>query len=408
MFVQYVQSVRKGWGRSLIFKSQGKFEMGNKPSVLVSILFVFFFCAFSESYGQNELKQKIITLADEKFAAARNYSDQTPGLLVGVWSGSQSLNLTYALGLANTETDEVLTKEHSFKIASVTKSMVTTVIAQYMDEGLLTFDTPLSTYYPTLKQAQDITIRMLGDMTSGYYDYLSGEYEELFDNTPNLTATAQELIDEGLRHAMHYHPGNGMNYSNTNTVILGQIIEKISGQPLETQLKARLFTPLGMSRSGAPASGSYMPAPNAHSYHPDTSEDWTNKMDYSPEYACGNAYSVLSDLKIWAKALATGSMTTPETHQKRLVKGRPFPEAPNYIYHFGLIDYNGFLGHSGDTDYYQTEAYHHPEKDITIIVLSNSSLTGFTGDLFRNIVKLLENRLSKAAIVPVLDFLPRG
>lgn len=125
-----------------------------------------------------------------------------------------------------------------------------------------------------------------------------------------------------------------------------------------------------------------MPAPNAHSYHPDTSENWINKMDYSPEYACGNAYSVLSDLKIWAKKLATGSMTTPETHQERFAKGSSFPEAPSYIYHFGLIDYRGFLGHNGETDYYLTEAYQYPEKDITIILLSNSSLTGFTSDLF--------------------------
>ncbi len=364
--------------------------MNNKPSALFLITFVFLLCACAESYGQSEIEQKIISLVNEKFAAAKNYSDQTPGLLVGVWGGTQSLNLTYALGLASTETNEDLKNEHSFKIASVTKSMITTVIAQYVDEGLLTFDTPLSTYYPTLSQAENITIRMLGDMTSGYHDYLSGEYEELFDNTPNLTATPQELIDEGLAHNLHYHPGTGMNYSNTNTVILGQIIEKISGQSLESQLKARLFSPLGMSRSGAPASGSYMPPPKAHSYHPTTADDWTDKMDYSPEYACGNAYSVLSDLKIWVKALTSGSITTPETHKERLSRGHPFPEAPSYIYHFGIIDYSGFLGHSGDTDYYQTEAYRHPEKDISIVILSNSSLTGFTGDVFRNLVKLLE------------------
>lgn len=337
------------------------------------------------------MEQKIISLVNEKFTTAGNYSDQTPGLLVCVWGGNQSLDLTYALGLANIQSKENLTIEHSFKIASVTKSMVTTVIAQYVDEGLLTFDTPLSTYYPKLTQAENITIRMLGDMTSGYHDYLSGEYEELFDNTPNFTATPQELIDEGLAHNLHYQPGTDMNYSNTNTVILGQIIEMISGQSLESQLKTRVFTSLGMSRSGAPASGSYMPTPNAHSYHPTTAEDWTDKMDYSPEYACGNAYSVFSDLKIWVKALATGSMTTPETHQERLARGRPLPEAPSYIYHFGIIDYNGFLGHSGDTDYYQTEAYHHPEKDISIAILSNSSLTGFTGDVFRDLVKLLES-----------------
>lgn len=366
--------------------------MKRKFSAPAFLIVVIFFCACSEVCATSDMEERIITLVNDEFAAANKMGNQTPGLLVGVWGGNQHLDLIYELGFANTETGEKLTRDHSFKIASVTKSMVTTLIAQYIDEGLLLFDTPLSTYYPNLKQAQNVTIRMLGDMTSGYHDYLSGEYEEKFDNIPNFSASPRELIDEAMAHDLHYPPGTGMNYSNTNTVILGQIIEQISGQSLESQLRTRLFTPLGMSHSGAPASGGFLPEPSAHSYHPATMEDWTDNMDYSPEYACGNAYSVLSDLKIWAKALATGTLTTSETHRQRLAAGHAFTEAPGYIYHFGILEYKGFLGHSGDTDYYLTEAYHHPEKDITIVILSNSSLTGFTGDIFRRIVDLLENQ----------------
>ena len=61
--------------------------MNNKPSALFLITFVFLLCACSESYGQSEMEQKIISLVNEKFAAAKNYSDQTPALLVGVWGG---------------------------------------------------------------------------------------------------------------------------------------------------------------------------------------------------------------------------------------------------------------------------------------------------------------------------------
>ncbi|WP_462326031.1 serine hydrolase domain-containing protein [Desulfoplanes sp.] len=358
--------------------------------VLFLFILVLFLCSCEGSGKYSETERKIINLADGQFEAAQGYSNNVPGLIVSVQDKSRSVDLTYTIGLADTGTEEKLTKKHSFKIASVTKSMVTNVIAQYVDDGILTFDTPLSTYFPDLRQAADVTVRMLGDMTSGYHDYLSGDYEEQFDNTPYFTAIPQELIDEGLSHGLLYSPGTGMSYSNTNTVILGQIIEQLSGQSLETVLRERLFTPLGMSHSGAPASGSYMPEPNAHSYHPDTLEDWTEKMDYSPEYACGNAYSTIRDLKIWVKALATGALLSPATYSECIANGNPFAEAPSYIYRFGILEYKGFLGHSGDTDYYLSEAFYHPEKDITIVVLSNTSLTGFTGEVFRQIVDLLE------------------
>ena len=341
--------------------------------------------------NKTELKQEIRQVVKQRFENAKNHGLKATGAVVGVWDYKREFNVQYAIGKADRSTEEALTKKHSFKIASVTKSMVTTLICQLIDEGKLSYNTPLSKFFPDLPKAEKVTIRMLGDMTSGYFDYLSDEeflYE--FDNTPHFTATPQELIQVGMSHVMQYEPGTDINYSNTNTVILGLIIEKITGRPLEKALQNSLFDPLDLQKTGAPPKGSYLPEPAAHSYHPDIGEDWTYKMDYSPEYACGNAYSILEEVKTLIEAISKGNLIKSDTHQKRFSKGKLLPDAPEDLtYHFGLIKYKSFLGHSGNTDYYLSEAYYSPEKETTIVVLSNSSAQGLTWYLFKDVLNVL-------------------
>lgn len=294
--------------------------------------------------------EKIKNLVDESVALAGAHDLDVPGVVVGVWDRKQGLNVTYATGVAEKEGSVALTTEHSFKIASVTKTMVCTVIVQLVEEGKLSFNMPVSVFFPDLLEADKVTIRMLGDMTSGYFDYLDDEkFLDSFDNTPNFKATPQEMIAVSMAHGMQYEPGTGFNYSNTNTVILGLIIEAITGNTLEQELNSRLYTPLGLTKTGAPSSGSYMPLPRANSYHPATGENWTDKMDYSPEYACGNAYSTLADLRIWVEALANGQLIKDK--EQLFAKGKKFSGAEYYTYHFGIIEYGGYYGHSGDTDY---------------------------------------------------------
>ncbi|WP_028580044.1 serine hydrolase domain-containing protein [Desulfogranum japonicum] len=353
----------------------------------ISAILSLFLCLSSAA----AFDQKIKAIVDAGYAEAQARKANVPGVVAGVWDVPRNIATVYAVGLAEKETAIPMGIGHSFKIASVTKTMVATVIVQLIEEGRLSFDTPVAAFYPDLPKAEHVTIRMLGDMTSGYFDYLEDEaFLDNFDNLPNFTATPREMIAVAMAHPMEYPPGHGFNYSNTNTVLLGQIIEKITGDKLETVLQNRLYTPLGLAKTGAPDSGSYLPAPMANSYHPNTLENWTDKMDYSPEYACGNAYSTLLELRTWAQALAAGTLIKPQSMVEVLSSGTPFPHAPEYIYRFGMIDYRGYLGHSGDTDYYLTEAYHHPEKQRTVVILSNSSLTGFTGMLLAQIIDLLE------------------
>lgn len=336
------------------------------------------------------IEDSIKSIVNENYLEAQALKANVPGVLVGVWDYNRGVNMVYGVGVADKNTGELLDWRHSFKIASVTKTMVATVIVQLIDEGKLSFSTPVSHFFPDLPEASKVTIRMLGDMTSGYFDYLEDEtFLDNFDNTPYFTATPEEMIEVAMSHPMEYPPGTGFNYSNTNTVILGRIVERITGNSLEQELARRLFTPLNLEKTAAPSSGSYLPLPKAHSYHPDTLEDWTDKMDYSPEYACGNAYTTMFELRSWIESLAKGTLIDKSSYGSLFAFGTPFPGAEDYVYHFGIIDYKGFLGHSGDTDYYLTEAYYNPEINTTLIILSNSSVSGFTGLLLKEITDLL-------------------
>lgn len=333
---------------------------------------------------------QIKSVVDEMFETAKDSNANVPGIILGIWDNKTEQEYIYIVGTADKATDEKLTDNHHFKIASVTKTFVCNVVAQLIDEGKLSYSTPLSTYYPNLPNADRITIRMLGEMRSGYEDHLEDSlFLDNFDNLPNFTATIDEIINVSMSHDTLYSPDENFNYSNTNTVLLGQIVEQITGKKLETVLKERVFTPLGMNSSGAPNEGSYLPEPQAHSYHPNTLVDWTEKMDYSPVYACGNGYSTLMDTKRWVRSLATGELLSDSTFDNMFINGTGIPGATDYTYYFGSIDYRGFIGHSGDTDYYLTEAYHHPEKDLSVVVLSNTSLTGFTMVLFQSVVDIL-------------------
>jgi D-alanyl-D-alanine carboxypeptidase len=361
------------------------------PKIFILILLPCLFCScLTSDFNGNETKREVLSIVDEMYLDAMNHDANVPGVLVGVWDHKNKNYFTYSKGFADLENQEKLTRDHSFKIASVTKTMVCTIIAQLIDEGELEFDSKLSTWFPNLKESDRITVRMLGDMTSGYFDYLEDDdFLDSFDNTPYFTASPMELVQTGLSHDMEYFPGTGFNYSNTNTVLLGLIIETLTGSSLESQLKKRIFTPLNLEKTGAPESGSYLPEPKAESYHPDTRENWTDKMDYSPEYACGNAYSVIDELKTFIEALGKGELETRQTFEKRFIKGNLIPGTKFHNYYFGIIDYKGFLGHSGNTDYYLSEAYYNPHKDISLIILSNSSTAGFTTVMFEKIVDVL-------------------
>jgi D-alanyl-D-alanine carboxypeptidase len=143
-----------------------------------------------------------------------------------------------SFGTANLEGNTLITSDDHFRIGSNTKTFTGTVILQLVDEGKLGLDDPVSKYQPEVPNGENITIRQLLDMTSGLFNYAEDEdFNQTLDTEPQKVWEPRELIEIGFQHPPDFSPGEGFHYSNTNTVLLGMIIEQLTGQPLEQHSK---------------------------------------------------------------------------------------------------------------------------------------------------------------------------
>jgi D-alanyl-D-alanine carboxypeptidase len=307
-----------------------------------------------------------------------------PGAMVYVDDPGQG-SWTTALGMGNLATREPMQVNNYMRIGSLTKTFTTTVILQLVDQHKLRLDDPVGTYQPEVPNGAHITIRELLNMTSGLFSYDGDEglTQTLLAN-PYRAWSPNELLAVAFKHPPYFAPGKGWYYSNTNTVLLGLIVEQLTHHSLGDVFQRYLFGPLGMHQTSLPsATSSAIPDPHAQGYMYGT--DFTgqgptlNVTDWNPSWAwaAGGAISTLHDLKIWAKALATGQLLSAATQKERLsfVNTGLFWLGKPWGYGLGMADYSGFLGHSGVIFGYTSWMAYQPQTGATIIVLTNLYLT---------------------------------
>ena len=319
---------------------------------------------------------------------------RVPGALVyvdvpgeGTWST--------ALGTDDLSTDAPMRPEDHFRVGSNTKTFTGTVVLQLVDEGKLGLDDPVSEYQPEVPNGENITIRQLLDMTSGLFNYSEDEeFNQILDTEPAKVWTPEEVVEIGFQHEPYFAPGEGFHYSNTNTVLLGMIVEQLTRRPLEQEFQERLFEPLGMTGTLLPErSSAAIPDPHSQGYMYQTNvEDLSTTVlegeeaeqadasagtpndvtDANPSWgwAAGAGISTLQDLRVWVEALATGELLSPEIQRERLTYVSPAP-SPEVNYGLAVADFAGFIGHDGQIPGYNSFMGHNPENGATIIVLTN-------------------------------------
>jgi D-alanyl-D-alanine carboxypeptidase len=178
--------------------------------------------------------------------------DGAPGALVVLRTPTKVRRA--ASGVSSRDPRVKLRATARFRIASVTKPFVATVVLQLVGEEKLALDDSVEHWLPGLvPNGGNITIRELLNHTSGIYNYVD---DRGFDETEVADPSPRQLIAVATSHPPLFEPGRGWSYSNTNYVILGLVVEAVTGTPLEQQLRARLFEPLTLG------STSYVPAPD--------------------------------------------------------------------------------------------------------------------------------------------------
>ncbi|MET7299192.1 serine hydrolase domain-containing protein [Embleya sp. NPDC005575] len=318
---------------------------------------------------------------------------RVPGAIVSIRTPEWG-TWTTTLGTGNLADGTPMRTADHMRVGSITKTFTGTIILQLVQEGRLSLEDPVAAFRPDVPDGQHITIRQLLQMTSGLYNYTEDpDFNRTLDERPQTSWTPDELLAIAFRHPSYFPPGGGFHYSNTNTVLLGLIAEKLTGRPLAELFEQHIFRPLGMSESSLP-NDSGLPLPHAHGYEfignvesltapvltgKDAAwADWSagnpkDVTDANPSWAwaAGAAVSTVDDLLRWAPALATGTLLSPEIQRERLtfVPTSDAPGAPGYG--LAIADFAGFLGHDGQLPGYNSFVGYNPQSCATIVVLAN-------------------------------------
>lgn len=299
----------------------------------------------------------------------------------GVWTGASGTSAPG--GDAAPEPDD-----HT-RVGSLTKTITATILLQLVGEGLVSLEDPISQYVADSPNGT-ATLRQLADMTSGIPSYsLDPTWQAAYFGDPSAVFTTQQLLDYAKELPPAGAPGEVWQYSNTNYVLLGMVIEDVLGQPLEEVYEERIFEPLGMDDSVFPASSAAIAEPHlvGITAQNQPAGQTVDATDWNPSFtkAAGEVISTLDDLTLWAHALFTGEdVLTPELQQLRRdsILSSPLPNDAQSGYGIGWGKRpDGYWGHSGTIPGFTTSLFHSYDDETTIIVVVNSDVPLASGEV---------------------------
>jgi D-alanyl-D-alanine carboxypeptidase len=191
--------------------------------------------------------------------------DGAPGALAVVRTPS-GLRRAHA-GLARRRPSVPLAAADRFRVASITKTFVGVVVLQLADERRLRLDQPVARILPgLLPDGDSITIRELLGHTSGLFDYLQDDaFVHAVIAHPGRAWSPRRLVSVATSHPLLFRPGHGWSYSNTNYIVLGLVVEAVTGAPIGEELERRIFAPLRLGHTSFP-SGLGIAGRHAHGY----------------------------------------------------------------------------------------------------------------------------------------------
>ncbi|MCK8438223.1 beta-lactamase family protein [Streptomyces sp. D2-8] len=297
-----------------------------------------------------------------------------PGVVVGLWMPGRG-SYVRATGVADTVTRMPMTADSYVRIGSETKTFTVTALLELVDEGRIALDDPIATYVRGVPNGHRITLRQLAGMRSGLFPY-TADADFIHDllSDPERYFNPREVLTYGFRHPNTFGPGEDFQYSNSNLVLLGLVIEKVTGRKLADVIHERVLRPAGLRHTLFPQDDEF-PEPHPRGYTDQTLsgevEDVTN-WNPSWAWAAGAMISDLHDLRRWAKVVATGELLSPETQAQRL---RMLPTGyPGTDYGLGIFETNGWIGHNGSIPGYETVTVYLPAQQATLVVMINTDV----------------------------------
>ncbi|MEU0740186.1 serine hydrolase domain-containing protein [Streptomyces sp. NPDC006134] len=289
-----------------------------------------------------------------------------PGALAA-FTGRDGHTRDYTAGTADLATGAPVPANGHIRAASNTKAFTAVVVLQLVGEGTVGLDTPVDTYLPALVRGEGIdgrriTVRQLLQHTSGLPDYTDSLGGDSFARR-HVYTEPRELLDLALAHRARFAPGSRWEYSNTNYIVLGLLIQKITGRPVAEVITRRVVEPIGLRHTYFPAVGDqHIDGPHPKGYHavePGQALRDITVMDPSWGWAAGQLITTPRDLNLFFTALLRGELLKPrQLRQMRTTTGTT-GLWPGARYGLGLVSTplscGGLAwGHGGDIDGYHT------------------------------------------------------
>jgi D-alanyl-D-alanine carboxypeptidase len=298
-----------------------------------------------------------------------------PGAIVGVWRPSQPAYVK-AFGVQNRRTRKPMSTGLYMRIGSETKTFTVTAVLQLVDRHKLRLNDPIGRYISGVPDGNAITIRELAEMRSGLPSYTRSEaFVKKLQANPFQSWTPRQLLSYSYAQKRLFKPGTSFDYSNTNTVLLGLVVQRLSGQSLPVYITRHILRPLHLDHTSF-ANSARFPSPHANGYTDQTaSGKQVDATNWNPTWgwAAGAMISNLSDMRAWAKDVATGTLLTRRTQAQR----ERFLKAPGFGsagYGLGLFDVGGWIGHNGSLPGYQSLTVYLPSRRATMVILVNSDI----------------------------------
>ena len=290
-----------------------------------------------------------------------------------------------AVGLADRKDERGLGNDDRFRIGSITKTFSAVVLMQLADEKKLDLDSSVDRYLPGLLPDRDITVRQVLGHRSGLYDYTDEMFAKTvpgFEAVRSKVFTYRQLVDRALRHKRTGAPGAAYAYSNTNFVVAGMLIERLTGHSVRTEYENRIFKPLKLRDTFYLHPDSTIPGRHAKGYlTPDQpGAELVDATDQTVSWAqsAGAIISSTQDLNTFLSALLGGRLMSAAQLAQMV---RMLPVNSTQAYGLGLRRRDlscgiSVYGHTGAVQGYYSYAFATKDGRRSLAALANTSNNG--------------------------------
>jgi D-alanyl-D-alanine carboxypeptidase len=295
-----------------------------------------------------------------------------------------------AYGMARLDPAMVAKPGMQYSVGSISKQFTAALVLLLAQDGKLKLDDPVGKYLPELTRANEVTIRQVLSMTSGYQDFWPEDYVM----TSMMKSTnPQQILDVWAKKPLDFEPGTQWQYSNTNYVVAGRIAEIAGGKPLIDQLQERIFRPLKMT-GVFNSDASRLPANDPTGYYqhalgplrpaPQEGQGWM--------FAAGELAMPVSDLALWNISMMDRTLLAPASYEAMFTEVK-LKDGKGTAYglgvQVGVRNGHRFIEHSGEVSGFVSENIVFPDDKVAVTVLTNEDASSAAGALGRKIAPLV-------------------